>query len=187
MDTFINKVKAISTFSTTDFSAFIACWQQMQVTKETILLEENAVNNQLYFINKGIVRIYYLKNGKEVTEWIAMDETFFFSITSFFKRTPSKLIIHTIESAEIMYLQYDKLMELCDKYHSVERWFRKLLTSSLILSQKRMESIQFESAQQRYENLMQSNASIIQRVPLSYIASFLGITQETLSRIRGHR
>ena len=76
-------------------------------------------------------------------------------------------------------------MGLCDRYHEVEKLFRRMVSTSLILSQIRMESIQFETAQQRYHQLIERNADILQRVPLSYIASFLGITQETLSRVRG--
>jgi hypothetical protein len=75
-------------------------------------------------------------------------------------------------------------MELADKHHDIEKLLRKMVTGSLILSQVRMDSIQFETAQQRYERLLTISPNIIQRVPLSYIASFLGVTLETLSRIR---
>jgi hypothetical protein len=73
---------------------------------------------------------------------------------------------------------------LAANYHEVETLFRKMMTASLILSQYRMDSIQFETAQQRYEGLVKNSPEIIKRVPLSYIASFLGVTLETLSRIR---
>jgi hypothetical protein len=75
-------------------------------------------------------------------------------------------------------------MKLADQHHDIERLLRKMVTGSLILSQIRMDSIQFETAQQRYERLLKTSPQIIQRVPLSYIASFLGVTLETLSRIR---
>ncbi len=77
-------------------------------------------------------------------------------------------------------------MRLSDQYHDIEKLFRKMLSRSLILSQYRMDSIQFETAQTRYENLLKKYPEMIQRVPLSYIASYLGITQETLSRIRSN-
>ena len=86
-----------------------------------------------------------------------------------------------------MGIHHDDFMKLADKYHDIERLLRKMVTSSLILSQVRMDSIQFESAQQRYERLLQTTPQIVQRVPLTYIASFLGITLETLSRIRSQR
>jgi hypothetical protein len=78
-------------------------------------------------------------------------------------------------------------MALADRYHEVERLLRKMVTGSLILSQVRMDSIQFETAHQRYERLLTTYPEIIKRVPLTYIASFLGVTLETLSRIRSSR
>jgi hypothetical protein len=78
-------------------------------------------------------------------------------------------------------------MALADKHQSIEKLLRKMVTGSLILSQVRMDSIQFETAHQRYERLLQQSPGIVQRVPLSYIASFLGVTLETLSRIRGQK
>jgi hypothetical protein len=78
-------------------------------------------------------------------------------------------------------------MALADKHHEIERLLRKMVTGSLILSQIRMESIQFETAHQRYERLVKESPDIIKRVPLSFIASFLGVTLETLSRIRSSR
>jgi CRP-like cAMP-binding protein len=94
------------------------------------------------------------------------------------------LIIQTIEPSEVMGIHYNNLIKLAGQYHDIETLFRKMMTGSLILSQQRMDSIQFETAHQRYEKLIKETPAIIQRVPLSYIASFLGVTLETLSRIR---
>ena len=116
-----------------------------------------------------------------------MDEQFFLSITSFFQRVPSRLIIQVIEPSEVCGIHHNDLMALADKYHDVEKLLRKMITRSLILSQIRMDSIQFETAQQRYEGILRNSPAMIQRVPLSYIASFLGVTLETLSRIRSSR
>ena len=116
-----------------------------------------------------------------------MDEQFFLSITSFFERKPSHLIIKTIEPSEVYGIHHNELMAQAEQYHDVERLLRKMVTRSLILSQVRMDSIQFETAQQRYDRLLNNSPGIIQRVPLSYIASFLGVTLETLSRIRSQK
>lgn len=166
-------------------SEFAATWQPMAYPKGYHLLRDGGVNNYLYFISKGAARIYYHKQDKEVTEWLALDHTFFFSIRSFFQRTPSHLAIHLLEPSELFALHHDQLMRLCDHHHEVEKLFRRMITGSLVLSQIRMESIQFETAQQRYQRLLEMSPDILQRVPLAYIASFLGITQETLSRVRG--
>ena len=180
-------ISAISPLSAESMDAYLHSWRYWSVSKDHVLGKENIVSDYLYFIEKGIVRIYYHKNGKEITEWIAMDGQFFLSITSFFQRVPSHLIIQTIEPAEVYGIHHDDFMKLSDKYHDVERLLRKMVTRSLILSQTRMDSIQFESAQKRYERLLQASPEIVQRVPLTYIASFLGITLETLSRIRSQK
>ncbi|MBI1342361.1 MAG: cyclic nucleotide-binding domain-containing protein [Terrimonas sp.] len=169
-------------------TVFVESWKQWDLPRDHLLLREKAVSEHIYFLEKGAIRIFYHKNDKEVTEWIAMDEQFFLSITSFFERQPSRLIIQTIEPSVIWGIHYSDLMQLAAQYHPVETLFRKMMTGSLILSQQRMDSIQFESAQQRYDHLLEKNPAIIQRIPLSYIASFLGVTLETLSRIRSaHR
>ena len=78
-------------------------------------------------------------------------------------------------------------MRLCDQFHEIEMLFRRMVTASLVISQIRMESIQFETAHQRYQRLLEQSPDILKRIPLNYIASFLGITQETLSRVRNIR
>lgn len=184
MDILEEKITAISPLSPEIMKVFLATFLHWNVPKDHFLVREQEVCDYIFFIKKGIARIYYYKGEKEITEWIAMDEQFFFSIISFFERTPSKLIIQTLEPAEVMGIHYNDLTRLAAQYHEVETLFRKMLARSLILSQYRMDSIQFESAQQRYDKLLQNSPKIIQRVPLSYIASFLGVTLETLSRIR---
>lgn len=181
------KIAAISSLSEETMNHYLAAWKYWSVPKDHFLLREQSVSDYIYFIQKGVARIYYYKNGKEITEWIALDEQFFLSITSFFNRTPSHLIIQTIEPSEVYGIHHNDFMTLADKYHDIERLLRKMVTRSLILSQVRMDSIQFETAQQRYEGLVKNLPNILQRVPLSYIASFLGVTLETLSRIRSQR
>lgn len=196
MESLQKVITALSPLSNEGKDAFLNAWKHWKAPKDFFLVKENTVSDYIYFIEKGVARIYYYKNarpddpfgrGKEITEWLALDGQFFLSITSFFQRTPSHLIIQTIEPSEVYGIHHDDLMRLADKFHDVERLLRKMVTLSLIFSQQRMDSIQFESAQQRYERLLKTSPEIIQRVPLTYIASFLGITLETLSRIRSAR
>jgi CRP-like cAMP-binding protein len=180
-------ITTISSLSPEGETAFLNAWKYWQLPKDQLLLREHTISDYIYFIKKGVARIYYYKNEKEITEWVAMDNQFFLSITSFFQRTSSHLIIQTLEPSEVYGIHYNDLMTLADKHHEIERLLRKMVTGSLILSQIRMQSIQFETAHQRYERLVKESPDIIKRVPLSYIASFLGVTLETLSRIRSSR
>ncbi|HNE28377.1 MAG TPA: Crp/Fnr family transcriptional regulator [Saprospiraceae bacterium] len=165
-------------------AAFLAAWKNAAFPKGHLLLPEGKVCHHIYFVDRGLVRIFYHKGKNEITEWLTMDGRFFFSITSFFQRAPSRLIIQLLEPSVILTIHHDTLMQLCREHHEVERLFRLMLTNSLLLSQERVDSLQFETARQRYQKLLTAHPGIVQRVPLAYIASFLGITQETLSRIR---
>lgn len=187
MDSLEREISRISILSLATMKVFLDAWQYWTVPKDHFLIREHEVGDYIFFIKKGIARIYYYKNGKEITEWIAMDEQFFLSIISFFERTPSRLIIHVIEPSEVMGIHYNDMTRLAAEYHEIETLFRKMMSKSLILSQYRMDSIQFETAQQRYDKILKNSPQFIQRVPLSYIASFLGVTMETLSRIRSAR
>jgi len=179
-----NAIAAISPLSAESMREFRAAWKEWIVPKDHYLVRAHAVADYIFFIKKGIARIYYYKKGKEITEWIATDGTFFLSITSFLERIPGKLIIQTLEPAEVYGIHYNDLHALAAQYHDVETLFRKMMSRSLIMSQQRMESIQFETAEERYHKLVNNQPHFIQRVPLTYIASYLGVTLETLSRIR---
>lgn len=177
-------VDGISLLSPEGRDDFFNAWKRWEYSAQHLLLKQGQISDYIYFLEKGAARIFYKKDNREITEWLALDEQFFLSITSFFERTPSRLIIHTLEPVILWGIHYTDLMRLAEKHHDAERLLRKMLTRSLVLSQQRMESIQFENARQRYERLLLHTPQIIQRVPLMYIASFLGVTLETLSRIR---
>lgn len=152
--------------------------------QDDYVLKQGAFCKHIYFVNKGMIRFFYLKDRLDITEWFAYDQQFCFSITSYFNDVPSKLIIQCIEDSEIFHLPKDELEKLASHNLEISKLYRLLLANSLIGSQLRMESIQFETALQRYQSLMKNNPEIIQRAPLKHIASFLGIRFETLSRIR---
>ena len=154
------------------------------IEKGDFVLKHDAICKHMYYVNKGLVRIFYYKNGKNITEWFAGESNFCFSITSFFNEIPSKLVIEAIDDSEIILLSKVGLQKLKTSNIEIANLLIEFFSRSLILSQKRMESLQFETAKQRYTNLLKEQPAIINKVPLQYIATFLGITQETLSRIR---
>jgi len=152
--------------------------------KPTILVKEGQFANKTYFIVKGCARAFYLKDGKDVTDWLAFENDFISAINSFFLNIPSPHYIEVLEASELLEFSREDSLILSDKYHDFEKLASKVITRTLLQLQQRVVSIQFETAQQRYENLLNIRPDITQRVPLTHIASFLGITLETLSRIR---
>jgi CRP-like cAMP-binding protein len=178
------QLQQIHPINRTSVEAMEGIFQRIDVEKNDIFLKEGQICRHLFFIRSGLIRIFYYKNQKDITEWIAQDKEMFFSIESFYKGTPSRLQFHALESCRLIGIPRDPFMALCARYHDIETLHRKLVTLSLLLSQQRMDSIQFESAAERYKSLLTQRPEMIQRVPLTYIASFLGVTLETLSRIR---
>jgi len=141
----------------------------------------------VYFINQGIARIYYYKDGIDITDSFAVENNIIARIESLFTGKPSRKAIQILEDAEIVAIDANKLFKLYDSYHEIERLFRKIFEACHLETVSRIEGIQFHTAEERYKALLEEAPTIIQRVPLKYIASYLGITQVSLSRIRGQR
>lgn len=141
----------------------------------------------IYFIKKGVVRIYYFKDGVDVTESFEFENAFVARAESLFTGTPSKKAIQAIENVEVIAIDSPKLFKLFDNYHDLESLFRKITEMAYVSMVNRLESIQFYTADERYKNLIKDHPNVLKRVPLKYIASYLGITQVSLSRIRAHK
>jgi len=156
----------------------------IEAKRGEILVKEGEYSDQLYFVIQGGVRAYYLKKGKTITDWFAFENDFISSIVSFFLGVPSQHFIEVLEDASLMVLQLKDVEMLCDKYHDFERLARLSTTKTMLQLQQRIVSLQFMSSKERYESLLEKYPQIELRAPLGDIASYLGITQETLSRIR---
>ncbi len=158
--------------------------QYREEKKGVILQRADAVCSHVFYIEKGLARTYYLKDGKDVTDWISTEKNFSTSILSFITRQPDRRTIELLEDSILWGLYYYDLEQLYKKYHEIERFGRLLVSNGLIQVQQRFDDLHFATAAERYKKLMDTNPTIIQRVPLGMIASYLGITPETLSRIR---
>jgi CRP-like cAMP-binding protein len=141
----------------------------------------------IYFIKKGLARIYYYKDGNDITDSFSFENNLIVRVESLFTGKPSRKAIQILEEAEIIAIDASKLFKLYDTYPEIERLFRKIFEVSHVETVNRIEGIQFHTAEERYKALLAEAPDIIKRAPLKYIASYLGITQVSLSRIRGQR
>ncbi|PSL49898.1 CRP-like cAMP-binding protein [Chitinophaga niastensis] len=160
------------------------CARMEVFDKHAIIARENQYSEILIFIVTGVLRAYYLKDGKDVSDWFSFEGDFTCEINSFFLDTPSSHYIETLEKTILMIIPKKAILELCDQHHDIEKLARYAITQTMIKLQRRLVSLQFETALQKYTNLIAVRPDITQRVSLGHIASFLGITLETLSRIR---
>jgi CRP-like cAMP-binding protein len=156
----------------------------LTLDKETKIVKEGQLADKTYFIAQGSARAFYLKDGKDITDWFAFENDFISSINSFFLNIPSPHFIEILEHSIILELSRENVTLLSDRYREFDRLGKLIVTKTMLQLQQRIVSIQFETAQQKYENLLKIRPDITQRLALTHIASFLGITLETLSRIR---
>jgi len=154
------------------------------ITKNTFLLRNGEVCKEFHFLEKGLARVFYYKDGKEITAWFASENQIASAIDSLFTGQPSIYNIEVLEDAKVWSLQYRKLEPVFEKHHEVERLGRLLVTHNYLLLDERMKLFAFCTAEERYERLLLQIPDILQRVKLGHVASYLGISQEHLSRIR---
>ena len=156
----------------------------MKFAKNEKILKEGEVCENIYWIVKGLVRQFYYKNGKELTEYMAPENNIVMCIESQFMEQPTRLQIVAIEQTLLYALPKKVLEQVAMKSVNIQILYRKILEESLILSQIRADMLRFESAQDRYQKLVKRQPQLVLRAPLVYIASYLQMTPETLSRVR---
>lgn len=152
--------------------------------KGEILLKEGQISHHFIIVAKGMVRQFYYKNGKDVTEHFSYEGDIVICIESILKQEPTRLMVEALETGTIYLLPADKLMKLTRASWEINIFYRKMLEYSLIVSQIKADSWRFETARDRYLYLMRTQPEVIQRAPLAHIASYLLMTPETLSRVR---
>lgn len=148
------------------------------------ILQEGEVCRNISYIEKGLVRQFYFKNGKEVTEHLGVDHSIFMCIESLFKEEPTRLQVEALEPTLVYALPKAKLEAAAMRNVNIQMLYRKILEESLIQSQIHADLVRFESAPNRYKRLCDQSPQVVLRAPLTYIANYLQMTPETLSRIR---
>ena len=152
--------------------------------KGEMILKEGEVCESIYYIDKGLIRQFYYKNEKELTEHIGADGEIFMCIESLFKEEPTKLQVEALEPTIAYLIPKHRLEQVALHNVNIQILYRKILEESLIISQVHADLLRFETAQNRYQRLCKMKPQVVLRAPLVYIASYLQMTPETLSRVR---
>ena len=156
----------------------------MKFAKNEFILREGEISTNIFWIVKGLVRQFYFKNDKELTEYMATENNIVMCIESLFREQPTKLQIKALEPTILIALPKADLEAVAMKSMNIQILYRKILEESLILSQHHADMLRFESALDRYQKLVKNQPQLVLRAPLVYIASYLQMTPETLSRVR---
>ena len=155
------------------------------VPKNSIVEEENRVPKHLYFITKGFMRLfYYDTNGDEITTLIVSQNRFVTSFTNFIHETKSNENLECITNCEFYKIERSKLVELIDKSENFKKLSLAIFEQSVVTTQLRANDFATLTAELRYKKLVEQQPELIKNVPVQYIASYLGIKPQSLSRIR---
>jgi CRP-like cAMP-binding protein len=164
-----------------DFAAII---RSKRLAKGTLLLKIGQRADTMYFIAAGLARVYYEHADKDVTDYFAIDQQFIGAVPSIMTGLPSKKGIQLIEDSSVFYFKVTAFEQLCSQHHDLEHLARKMTQFGMLNEQERIESLRFYSMRERYELLEKKYPGIMNRCPLHFIASYLGTTQVSISRIR---
>ena len=173
-----------STMTHDELDALESILVPQKYAKGQMIINEGQVCDSIYYIERGLIRQFYFKNGKQITEHLGEDHTIFMCIESLFREEPTKLQVEAIEPTIVYAIPKQKLEQVALHNVNIQILYRKILEESLIISQVHADLVRFETAQARYKRMCKLNPQVILRAPLVYIASYLQMTPETLSRVR---
>jgi CRP/FNR family transcriptional regulator, anaerobic regulatory protein len=157
------------------------------ISKKQYLLRAGHTSRQICFIEKGLLRCFYEHGETEVSSWFMKEGDVIVSVESFFKQKPSYESIQALEETIVHYVSYDELQFIYKNFLEFNFVARVLAEHYYTLSEQRLYSMRMQRSHERYEHLFQQFPELILRVPSKYIASYLGVSEETLSRIKSKR
>jgi CRP-like cAMP-binding protein len=177
-------IHRVSNITDDDWNLFKPGLRHKKIQKGKYFVEEGKTYKEIAFVISGLFRAYYVIDGEEINCDFYFEGQWPKAYHSFLTQTPSRMWIQALEDAEVFLIGYDHLQNLFTKNKNWERFGRIATENAFVASQARNEMLLLDKPQMRYLNLYQSHPRIFERVPLYHIASYLGIKQPSLSRIR---
>lgn len=168
-----------------EMEKIIALTEKILLSKNDILIQEQQVNRFIYFLEEGICRIYYPKKDKEVVLDFCFPGDIILPLNSYIHSLPTYEIVDALADCSVYRISIAKLHDLYKTSLPISNWGRKLAELETLKIEERLMQNLFKSATERYADLMRKAPKLLHHIKLGYIASYLGVTQVTLSRIRG--
>ncbi|MDO7743336.1 MAG: Crp/Fnr family transcriptional regulator [Pedobacter sp.] len=184
MEHTLNTIKSIYPLQDKHLQLLYAQLKRIELPKNHLIFHAQKVERSLYFIEKGIARAYLDGMDNRITFWFGMEGDVMFSYHSYINGKPGYENIELLENSILYELKTDSLIQLFNTHTELANWGRKLAELELIKTEERYIARLFKSASERYQELQASYPALINRIQLGHIASYLGVTQVTLSRIR---
>jgi len=171
----------------TEWSKFGHLFERQEIPAKTILLKEGEISKKAFYIEQGCIRLWFNNNGKDVTFQFFFEGQAVSSVESFRKGQPSLFTVESIEPCTIHIISKKNFQAILDSTPSIKNEIEEHTFQRLVFYQKLFLSRIKDNPQKRYQELIKDHPTILQRVPQHYIASYLGITPVSLSRIRNRR
>lgn len=173
----------------TDILQLIAPYNlpKTEVGARTVLLKEGEKSQQVYFIEKGCLRMWFNNNGNDITSQFFFEGSAIASTESLLTGNPSDFTMETIEPCTLYMLHKDRFLQLLETDAAFKSWFDGFILNRFFYYSKHLLSYLKSKPQERYNDLLKNHPEIFLRVPQHYIASYLGITAVSLSRIRNRK
>lgn len=183
MHLFQQKISSFITLSQVQLDQILSAFTSVQVNKGAKLIEQNTFCNQYFFLEKGLLRFVYHTKKKEATSWVLFEGTFFSEMIALKSGHKTNMSLEAIEPSTVLSIEKSALNDLCKNVTLFETFLRLTWEDNLyqLLQMKLLQ--QFSTAKERYEMLI-SDRRLSQRIPQKYLASILGITPYSLSRLR---
>jgi len=185
MDLLLQHLKKFYLLSNAAQSALQDHFENITLSRNEFLVREGKVCRHLYYLQKGALRGFYNVDGKEITHWFGFENDFVTSFYSFTTQQPAVENIQLLENSVLWAISKESITSLFKEYHEIETLVRIAYEKYYVRLEERYVNAQFKTAAELYEDLLNNTPHIIERAPLGHVASYLGISQETLSRIRG--
>ncbi len=184
METVIQAISRIYPLPEDSLQAILSLLERVEYKKGHQLFKEGRLGHQLYFIEQGIARAFSNRDDKEITFWFGTEGDVVMSYNSYVSGKPGYETIELLEDSVLYSISQEALQQLFTTNIAIANWGRKLAELELVKTETCFVSQQCLPATERYRNLLETNPQLVLRVPLGHIASYLGVSQVTLSRIR---
>ena len=179
-----DKINAIYKLQSDELNLLLNAAERLDFPKNHLLITTERVEKYIYIIEKGIARAYSNTEKQQLTFWFGLEGDVVFSFNSYINEKPGYENIELLEDSTLWRFSHKVLQDLYTKHVGLANWGRKLAELELVKTEERYVNQMFKTATERYGDLMKNSPSLLNSVQLTYIASYLGVTPVTLSRIR---
>lgn len=183
MEKLRNHIKSQVQIDDGDLEIILSNFKELKFSKDRFALKQGQIVINYYFIKSGGLRIYFDHNDKQVTSWIALENEFFTDLASLKNHSPSKFNFQAIEETVLLTIKADKMEQLYKQFPIWQQFGRQIWETNFLKLVEGVIGFQTFTAEERYLSTMQES-ELLQRVPLKHLASYLGVTPSSLSRLR---